>query len=94
MILKMSFVSEYLIMPRYIGKARIQIRYIDTFKKTEGIILITLGRSTNKGRMRKNENRNEKVIITRSQENIIQRGANLFVKCVFIIEVAIGILLG
>ncbi len=40
--------------------------------------------------MRKNENKNEKVIKTRSQQKIIQRGANLLLKCLFIIEIEIG----
>ena len=60
------------------------------FIKTEGINLITLGRSTNKWRMRKKENKNESVIKTRSQQKIIQRGANLLLKCLFIIEIEIG----
>ena len=80
MILKISFVSEYLIIPAYIGKAKTQTRYIDIFIKTEGINFITLGRSINRCRMRKKENKNEHVIKTRSQQKIIQRGANLFLK--------------
>ena len=42
--------------------------------------MITPGRSTNKCRINKNENKNEMVMSVRSQQNIIQRGAYLFLK--------------
>lgn len=84
-ILRISFVSEYLIMPRYIGKAKTQNRNTPAFINTEGINFIILGRSNKKCRIRKNAKMKEKVIRVKSQQKIIQRGANLFVKCVFII---------
>lgn len=42
--------------------------------------------STKKCRKIKRENKNEKVIRPRSQQKIIQRGANLFVKYFLIIK--------
>ncbi len=53
---------------------------METFIKIAGINLITLGRSSNKCRIRKKENKNAPVIKKRSKQKIIQRGANLLLK--------------
>ncbi len=73
-------------MPRYNGNAIIPTRYTEIFINSVGINLITVGISTKKCRMRKKENKKDKVIRPRSQQKIIHRGANLFVKYFFIIK--------
>ncbi len=50
----------------------------------------TAVKSTKKWRIRKKENKKEQVIKKRSQQKIIQRGANLFVTWFFSIKGGIG----
>lgn len=76
----MSLISEYLIMPRYIGKKNTHIAYIIKLIYTAGRNFITPGRSTNKCLTNKKENKKEIVIRAKSQQNMIQRGAYLFLK--------------
>jgi len=84
-------ISEYLIIPRYIGKKNTQTPKTSKLITMAGINLITLGRSTNKCLIKKNENRKEIVIRIRSQQNMIHRGAYLFLKNLSSIKDELGV---
>ena len=73
-----SLISEYLIIPLYMGNTIIQAIKIPLFITSKGKIFIKWGRSSKRCLTRKYENMKIPVIRIKSQQNMIHLGANLF----------------
>jgi|GEM_PF-4846688 len=91
MMRKISLISEYLIIPLYIGKKNTHTPNTTKLITTAGKNLITLGSTNNTCLIKKNEKRKEIVINIKSQENMIQRGAYLFLKNLSSIKDKLGV---